>query len=69
MKSLVGVKKILADDSTLVPTVMWFLHFHIPVTPIEVPGNCGNNNTDFTLAVKLLLLCTGKLKIEKYSFS
>lgn len=66
MKSLVGVKKILADDSTLVPTVMWFLHFHIPVTPIEVPGNY---NTDFTLAVKLLLLCTGKLKIEKYSFS
>lgn len=62
VKLLVGVKKVLADVFLLVPTVMWFLHFPVPVTPIQVPGDCGNYNTNFILTVKLLLQCTGRIK-------
>lgn len=62
VKLLVGVKKILADVFIFVPTVMWFLHFPVPVTPIQVRGDCGNYNKDFILTEKLLLLCTGKIE-------
>lgn len=52
----------MADAFILVPTVMWFLHFSVAVTPIQEPGVCGNYNTDFILTVKLLLQCTGKIE-------
>lgn len=62
IKLLAGVKKVLADVFILILTVMWFLHFPVPVTPIQVAGDCGNYYKDFILTVKLLLLCAGKIE-------